>query len=171
MKKTIVITAIGAMVIAGCAKKEAPPPQQTQKEVTQAPPPVPDPQSGIPTIVGDTITTSSGLKYLEINAGQGLTPTAGQMVKVHYTGWTLNGTKFDSSRDRGEPLEWPIAQGRMIKGFDEGIMLMKIGGRRMLIIAPELAWGQRSPTPLIPPGSTVVFDVELISAVDSAAKM
>ncbi|MAJ45435.1 MAG: peptidylprolyl isomerase [Candidatus Marinimicrobia bacterium] len=107
-------------------------------------------------------TTVSGLKYIIVNEGKGETPNKGDLCKVHYTGTLEDGTKFDSSYDRGEPIEFPVGVGRVIKGWDEGIMLMKPGGKRKLIIPSDLGYGDRG-TGNIPPNSTLHFDVELVS--------
>ncbi len=126
-------------------------------------------ESGIPQVAGDTVTTASGLKYIVITEGTGAAPQAGNLVGAHYTGWLMDGTKFDSSRDRGTPLQFPIGQGRVIRGWDEGLMAMKVGGRRLLIIPPELAYGERgTPGGPIPPNATLVFDVELMSVTPPA---
>jgi peptidylprolyl isomerase len=109
------------------------------------------------------VTTASGLKYEDLVVGKGASPRQGQMVVVHYTGWLTNGQKFDSSRDRGKPFEFPIGEGRVIKGWDEGVMSMKVGGRRKLTIPPELGYGARgTPGGPIPPNATLIFDVELL---------
>ncbi|MEK7474838.1 MAG: FKBP-type peptidyl-prolyl cis-trans isomerase [Candidatus Coatesbacteria bacterium] len=108
------------------------------------------------------MTTPSGLKYVDLKVGDGASPQPGQIAVVHYTGWLTNGTKFDSSRDRGAPFEFPIGQGRVIKGWDEGVATMKIGGRRKLTIPPELGYGARGAGGLIPPNAVLVFDVELL---------
>ena len=108
------------------------------------------------------VTTSSGLKYTELKVGSGATPKTGQTVSVHYTGTLENGTKFDSSRDRGVPFEFPIGTGQVIKGWDEGISTMKVGGRRQLIIPPELGYGAGGAGGVIPPNATLIFDVELL---------
>ncbi len=112
----------------------------------------------------DYVTTPSGLKYKELVEGTGASPTKGQNVTVHYTGTLTDGTKFDSSRDRGQTFSFPIGAGRVIKGWDEGVATMKMGGRRELVIPPELGYGARGAGGVIPPNATLVFDVELISA-------
>jgi ketosteroid isomerase-like protein len=112
-------------------------------------------------IVGAEITTPSGLKYVDRVVGTGESPKPGQMVTVHYTGTFEDGIKFDSSLDRGQPIVFPIGGGRVIKGWDEGLMTMKVGGKRKLIIPPDLAYGA-SGRPGIPPNSTLIFEVELI---------
>jgi peptidylprolyl isomerase len=111
---------------------------------------------------GKTVTTPSGLKYEELKVGTGATPKAGQMVSVHYTGTLENGTKFDSSRDKGVPFEFPIGTGQVIKGWDEGVITMKVGGRRKLIIPPDLGYGAEGAGGVIPPNATLIFDVELL---------
>jgi peptidylprolyl isomerase len=110
----------------------------------------------------DYVTTPSGLKYRDITEGTGESPKNGQTVKVHYTGTLQDGTKFDSSRDRGQPFEFPIGLGRVIKGWDEGVLTMKIGGRRELVIPPDLGYGSRGAGGVIPPNATLIFDVELL---------
>ncbi len=109
----------------------------------------------------DAITTDSGLKYVVVAEGEGDTPAPGDMVKVHYTGKLLNGTKFDSSVDRGQPIDFPVGQGRVIKGWDEALLTMKKGEKRVLIIPSDLGYGPSGRGP-IPPNATMVFDVELI---------
>jgi peptidylprolyl isomerase len=116
----------------------------------------------------ETVTTPSGLKYRDEVVGTGAAPTAGQSVSVHYTGWLDEngkpGKKFDSSRDRGQPFSFPLGQGRVIRGWDEGVATMKIGGRRTLIIPADLGYGARGAGGAIPPGATLIFDVELLGA-------
>ncbi len=110
----------------------------------------------------DVVTTESGLKYKELQAGTGATPKKGETVVVHYTGTLEDGTKFDSSRDRNQPFKFKLGEGQVIKGWDEGISTMKVGGRRQLIIPPELGYGARGAGGVIPPNSTLLFDVELL---------
>ncbi len=110
----------------------------------------------------DMTTMPSGLKYREVEGGFGEEARAGKQVTVHYTGYLQDGTKFDSSVDRGEPFSFPLGAGRVIKGWDEGVAGMKVGGRRKLVIPPELGYGSRGAGGAIPPGATLVFDVELL---------
>jgi peptidylprolyl isomerase len=107
--------------------------------------------------------TNSGLDYIEVEAGAGEQAKAGDTVRVHYTGKFTDGKVFDSSVTRGEPLEFSLGAGRVIKGWDEGIALMKAGGKAQLVIPPYLAYGERGVGGVIPPNATLVFDVELIS--------
>jgi peptidylprolyl isomerase len=111
----------------------------------------------------DYTTTTSGLKYKDLVKGTGESPSNGQNVEVHYTGTLTDGTKFDSSRDRGQTFKFPIGVGRVIKGWDEGVGTMQVGGRRELVIPPELGYGARGAGDVIPPNATLMFDVELIS--------
>ncbi len=109
----------------------------------------------------NAVITPSGLKYEDIIVGTGPSPQPGQDVTVHYTGVLENGTKFDSSLDRGQPFIFKIGMGKVIKGWDEGVMTMKVGGKRKLVIPPQLGYGARGVGP-IPPNSTLVFEVELL---------
>ncbi|MEG4066188.1 FKBP-type peptidyl-prolyl cis-trans isomerase [Microcoleus sp. Pol11C2] len=110
----------------------------------------------------NTVTTDSGLKYVELKQGDGATPKTGQTVVVHYTGTLEDGTKFDSSRDRNSPFQFKIGVGQVIKGWDEGVGTMKVGDRRKLIIPPDLGYGARGAGGVIPPNATLIFDVELL---------
>lgn len=107
-------------------------------------------------------TTPSGLQYRDDAVGDGPEAKAGQTVSVHYTGTLQDGTKFDSSRDRGQPFQFPLGGGRVIQGWDEGVAGMKVGGRRTLVIPPNLGYGSRAMGSAIPANSTLVFDVELL---------
>ena len=119
-----------------------------------------------PAIAQNVMTTPSGLKIIDINVGTGATPKAGQTCVMHYTGWLYEngakGKKFDSSVDRNEPFEFPIGQRKVIAGWDEGVASMKVGGKRTLIIPPELGYGARGAGGVIPPNATLIFDVELL---------
>ena len=110
---------------------------------------------------GKPVTTSDGLQYTDDQVGTGAVAEPGKNVSVHYTGWLMNGTKFDSSRDRGQPFTFPLGAGRVIKGWDEGVAGMRVGGKRTLIIPPDLGYGSRATGP-IPANSTLKFEVELL---------
>ena len=126
--------------------------------------------AGAPTLAmaqaGKKMTTSSGLQIEDTKAGTGATPKTGQTCVMHYTGWLYEngakGKKFDSSVDRGDPFEFPIGTGRVIKGWDEGVATMKVGGKRTLIIPPALGYGARGAGGAIPPNATLIFEVELL---------
>ena len=109
-----------------------------------------------------SITTPSGLTIEELVVGSGADARSGQKVSVHYTGWLTNGTKFDSSKDRNDPFVFPLGAGRVIKGWDEGVQGMKVGGKRKLTIPPALGYGARGAGGVIPPNATLVFEVELL---------
>jgi peptidylprolyl isomerase len=111
---------------------------------------------------GKIVTSPTGLKYTDVVVGKGASPTPGKMVKVHYTGTLENGKKFDSSVDRNEPFSFLIGVGQVIKGWDEGVMTMKVGGKRKLIIPANLGYGARGAGGVIPPNATLLFDVELL---------
>ena len=115
---------------------------------------------------GKTMTTPTGLQITDIKVGTGATPKTGQTCVMHYTGWLYQngakGQKFDSSVDRGQPFEFPIGVRRVIAGWDEGVATMKVGGKRTLIIPPELGYGARGAGGVIPPNATLIFEVELL---------
>jgi FKBP-type peptidyl-prolyl cis-trans isomerase FkpA len=111
---------------------------------------------------GKEIVTPSGLKYVDLKAGSGTEARSGAVVEVHYTGWLVDGTKFDSSRDRNQPFRFKLGAGQVIKGWDEGVAGMKVGGKRKLTIPSELGYGRQGAGSTIPPGATLVFEVELL---------
>jgi len=110
-----------------------------------------------------TQMTDSGLKFNDKIVGEGAVATKGQTVSVHYTGWLENGTKFDSSKDRDEPFEFKLGAGQVIRGWDEGVAGMKVGGVRTLTIPPQLGYGDRGAGGVIPPKATLIFEVELLA--------
>jgi FKBP-type peptidyl-prolyl cis-trans isomerase FkpA len=115
---------------------------------------------------GKTMTTPTGLQITDIKVGTGATPKTGQTCVMHYAGWLYQngakGQKFDSSVDRGQPFEFPIGTRRVIAGWDEGVATMKVGGKRTLVIPPELGYGARGAAGVIPPNATLIFEVELL---------
>ena len=119
---------------------------------------------GGPLDAPDTQITASGLKITELQVGEGAEASSGQTVAVHYRGTLENGKQFDASYDRGTPFTFPLGAGRVIKGWDEGVVGMKVGGKRKLVIPPDLAYGSRGAGGVIPPNATLVFEVELLDA-------
>jgi peptidylprolyl isomerase len=113
-------------------------------------------------MANDKVTTPSGLSYIDEKVGDGASPSKGKRVTVHYTGTLTDGKKFDSSRDRGQPFKFVIGVGQVIAGWDEGVMSMKVGGRRKLIIPSNLGYGARGAGGVIPPNAELHFDVELL---------
>ncbi|MGH9361200.1 MAG: FKBP-type peptidyl-prolyl cis-trans isomerase [Thermoanaerobaculia bacterium] len=137
----------GALLCAGAGPAQ----EQPQKEK-----PVPQPEQP------KEIRMPSGLRYVDLEPGEGEPAKAGDVVEVHYTGWLADGTKFDSSRDRKMPFRFRLGAGMVIKGWDEGVAGMKPGGKRKLMIPSELGYGQRGAGDVIPPGADLVFEVELL---------
>lgn len=174
-RSLVLAVALIVAAVPSC-RKETPPPdaeQRTQRGAAPAaetaPPPQPAsgefvPGAGTPpaTTEPQVTTTPTGLKYVDLVVGTGASPQPGQVVTVHYTGWLKDGTEFDSSRRRGDPFKFPIGQQRVIKGWDEGVATMKVGGKRKLMIPPDLAYGDPGSPPVIPPGAELTFDVELL---------
>ena len=142
----VVLLLMAAIAIPACAQKESRPVAEKKSEPAAA----------------NTVKTPSGLAYVDIVAGSGASPVSGKPVKVHYTGVLENGTKFDSSVDRGEPFVFTIGVGQVIPGWDEGVMSMKVGGKRKLIVPPQLGYGAAGAGGVIPPNATLIFDVELL---------
>ena len=122
------------------------------------------PSTAAPTkVTGDGVTTPSGLQYWEIKVGTGDEAKEGDHVKVHYTGWFTDGKKFDSSVDAHQPYDFTLGKGDVIKGWDEGVTGMKVGGKRQFRIPPELAYGEKGYKEIIPPNATLIFDVQLLA--------
>ena len=111
-------------------------------------------------------TTPSGLRYADTVVGRGATPAEGQVVVVHFTGWLEDGKKFDSTRERGKPFGFPLGSGQVIKGWDEGVRGMHVGGKRRLVVPPSLGYGNRGIPPVVPPNAYLTFDIELIRVID-----
>lgn len=150
-KYLLVLFLVFAAMIPACSQRE-PDKQAGQQELQK-----PAPAAGV-----KTVKTQSGLQYEDLIPGSGASPEPGKKVTVHYTGWLTDGTKFDSSVDRNEPLTFVIGAGQVIPGWDEGLMGMKIGGKRKLIIPPSLGYGAAGAGGVIPPNATLVFEVILL---------
>ncbi len=118
---------------------------------------------GLPNLTGELKRLPSGLAYIDEVVGAGALPRTGQTVQVHYTGWLTNGQKFDSSRDRGAPFEFPLGAGRVIQGWDVGVATMTVGSKRRLVLPGSLAYGPQGIPGVIPPNATLLFDVELLA--------
>ncbi|ABB32587.1 Peptidylprolyl isomerase [Geobacter metallireducens RCH3] len=150
-KLLVLFLFVTGVAIAACSDKDA-------KSLGEAKP------AAVSTAPAGAVTTPSGLSYVDLVVGNGPQPTSGKPVKVHYTGWLENGTKFDSSVDRGEPFVFTIGAGEVIPGWDEGVMTMKVGGKRRLIVPAQLGYGAAGAGGVIPPNATLIFEVELLEA-------
>ena len=156
--------ALAALLFAGCCAESTTSQKPAEKApVTSGAPVTSTAGAAAAAADGKMVKTASGLQYIDTVEGKGASPAAGQTVVVHYTGWLLDGKKFDSSLDREKPFEFVIGQGQVIKGWDEGVASMKVGGKRTLVIPAELGYGSRGAGGAIPPNATLKFDVELIA--------
>jgi FKBP-type peptidyl-prolyl cis-trans isomerase len=151
MKTLIIVFAVAVVGIAGWVAAQTAPAKKAAA-------------SGPTKVVGEPTKTASGLEYWDIKLGTGAVANAGMTVKVDYTGWLTNGKKFDSSVGTGRPFDFLLGGGQVIKGWDEGVAGMKVGGKRQLRIPPDLAYGGEGYSSLIPPNSTLIFDVQLVDA-------
>jgi FKBP-type peptidyl-prolyl cis-trans isomerase len=154
----VCILAVALVLVAACGNGEE---EGTVPAVTPVSTAAPS-EGGPPPVSAQATVTGSGLQIIEVEVGTGEEAQQGQSVSVHYTGWLADGTKFDSSLDRGEPLSFTLGAGQMIPGFDEGVAGMKVGGTRRLIIPPDLAYGAEGRPPVIPANAELTFDVQLV---------
>jgi len=170
--RALLLSLLLAFVACGCEKQEAARPEAppAPRAEVQAPAPEPAKESDAVAMArklgaattNPVVTTASGLQCIDVKEGSGAAAQRGNTVSVHYTGWLVNGVRFDSSLDRGRPFSFPLGGGRVIKGWDEGVAGMKPGGVRKLVISPQLGYGSRGIGP-IPPDSTLIFEVELLA--------
>ncbi|SNB45000.1 FKBP-type peptidyl-prolyl cis-trans isomerase [Geobacter sp. DSM 9736] len=147
-KLIVVLLLIAGIIIPACAQKEQKPAGDNAKQPAAA--------------AQAAVKTPSGLSYVDLVTGTGAAPTPGKQVKVHYTGWLEDGTKFDSSLDSGQPFVFTLGVGQVIPGWDEGVQTMKTGGKRKLIVPPQLGYGAAGAGGVIPPNATLIFEVELL---------
>lgn len=147
-KFIVLLLLLAAVAIPACSQKEEA--QPTAEKAVQS-------KAG-----SEAVTTASGLSYTDMVEGTGAAPTSGKNVTVHYTGMLEDGTKFDSSVDRGQPFVFRIGAGEVIPGWDEGVISMKVGGKRRLVIPPHLGYGTAGAGGVIPPNATLIFEVELL---------
>ena len=181
LTRLLLIAVLGAALLAyWCQKPEAPEPEAPDATVATPPEVATSPETGeAGEVQGESeavaaartlgaltdspvVTTASGLQYIDVEVGEGEVAKAGDNVSVHYTGWLVNGKKFDGSRDHGGPLAFVLGAGRVIKGWDEGVAGMKAGGVRKLTIPAKLGYGERGAGGIIPPNATLIFEVELL---------
>lgn len=147
-KLILALLLVAAVAIPACVRNEGKPASPPRNQAATA----------------AMIKTPSGLAYADLKVGTGAQPSAGKPVKVHYTGWLENGTKFDSSLDRKEPFVFIIGVGQVVPGWDEGVITMRVGGKRKLVIPPQLGYGASGAGGVIPPDATLIFEVELLDA-------
>lgn len=173
-RRPLLLAATAALLIAGCGYADPGSSASSGGQAgTDIPTPTPSPSPSVsPSPGGDdfhagvglpVVTLPDGLKYIDIVPGTGVQPGKGDTISVHYTGWLSNGSKFDSSRDRGQPASFQIGVGAVIPGWDEAVITMKVGGKRKLILPPDLGYGVPGQPPTIPANSTLIFVVELLS--------
>jgi FKBP-type peptidyl-prolyl cis-trans isomerase len=158
MLKYMLITAVVALAITAMFAQIS-----TAQSSTPKKPATHTAASGPTKVTGDPVKTASGLEYWDIKVGTGATAATGQAVKVHYTGWLTTGKKFDSSVGTGKPFEFKLGASEVIKGWDEGVAGMKVGGKRQLRIPPDLAYGEKGYPGAIPANATLIFDVQLVA--------
>jgi FKBP-type peptidyl-prolyl cis-trans isomerase len=158
MRYVILAAAIVGLLFLACGEDEA---EQSAPDITPVATEA-ETEGGPPAVSGETTTTESGLQIVDVEVGTGAGVQTGQTAVVHYTGWLADGTKFDSSLDRGQPFTFPVGAGRVIRGWDEGLVGMKAGGERRLVIPSDLAYGPAGRPPVIPTNAELIFDIELL---------